>query len=541
MRQSDKNHPGKNHPGKKQTGKRRAESARRRTVLFGIIAAGAAVLLIVLINSFLRRTVDRYDSDIIISGVSVGETDVSGMTAGEAKAAVTEQTEQTAGGLIIFAVEDGREARATLRELGISVKDLDEMIARAVDYGKKGDLVDRYKILKASEKGKKKKFPVKYQVTENSAAEVLRTRTSGILKAPVNAAVTQENGNVVIRDDVPGEALDLKKTVAAVNDLISDGFDESEGRVTAVLMEAQADIVTEDLEVITDVLGTFSTDYSSSSEGRKKNVESGAGHIGGILLKPGEEQSVSELTAPYTEENGYAPAPSYEGNAVVESMGGGICQVSTTLYNALLRAEIEITERYEHSMMVSYVEPSMDAAIAEGVKDLKFKNNLDDPIYIEALAENGTLTFNIYGKEYRSSGRTVEYESETLETIEPENTTYVAVDESIGTMYTQSGGSQGHTAQLWKIVFENGTETSREAINYSYYLASDSVVAVGTASQDEDETAKMKDAVASQNEETIKAAINSIMEERNRRDQSEESEDETGGEENGEEETGETG
>lgn len=89
------------------------------------------------------------------------------------------------------------------------------------------------------------------------------------------------------------------------------------------------------------------------------------------------------------------------------------------------------------------MDPSRDAAIAEGVKDLKFKNNLENPVYIGASAEEGTLTFYVYGKEYRPSGRSVEYESETLETIEPENTAYVAVEESIGTMYTESEGTAG--------------------------------------------------------------------------------------------------
>ena len=84
---------------------------------------------------------------------------------------------------------------------------------------------------------------------------------------------------------------------------------------------------------------------------------------------------------PFDAENGYALAASYEMGKVVDSYGGGICQVSTTLYVAVLKAELEVTERYSHSMIVHYVDPSMDAAIAEGLKDLKFINNTDAPIY----------------------------------------------------------------------------------------------------------------------------------------------------------------
>ena len=503
---------------KKQTTKRRAAAVRRRTVILGIFAALAALIVILVINSLLRRTVEKYDPDIIIDGVFIGETDVSGMTAEEAESAVTAAADQVSGELIVFTLDGGREARATLRELGVSVKDLEKITEQAADYGKKGSLVDRYKILRASEKGRQKTYPVQYQITEESAGEVLRTRMDSILDAPENAAIIRKDGAAAIQEDVPGEALDLEKTVAAVNDLLGSGWDKKGGQVQAVLEEARADIVAEDLEDITDVLGTYSTSYAGSSEGRSKNIESGAAHINGMLLQPGEEMSASELTAPYTEENGYAPAPSYAGNEVVESMGGGICQVTTTLYNALLYAELEITERCEHSMMVSYVDPSRDAAVAEGVKDLKFKNNLENPVYIGAEAGNGTITFYIYGKEYRPSGRTVEYESETLETIEPEHTTYVAVAEKIGTMYTESEGTAGHTAQLWKIVTENGEEISREAVNYSYYLATDRVVAVGTASDDAEETAQMEEAVNTQDEETITAVMNRIAEKRGQKE-----------------------
>ena len=86
---------------------------------------------------------------------------------------------------------------------------------------------------------------------------------------------------------------------------------------------------------------------------------------------------MQEIVVPFTEENGYAPAASYEMGSVVETYGGGICQVSTTLYLAVLRAELEVTERHNHSMIVNYVKPSMDAAIAEGYKDFKFVNSAD--------------------------------------------------------------------------------------------------------------------------------------------------------------------
>ena len=206
--------------------------------------------------------------------------------------------------------------------------------------------------------------------------------------------------------------------MVSINELIGGDWDKKGGTVKAEVSYEDAQIVSEDLSGITDVLGSYSTYYGDGDEGRTMNVESGAQHVGGTLVQPGEEVSVNALMEPYTEENGYAMAASFENGEVVDSMGGGICQVSTTLYNALLLSEVEITERYAHSMLVSYVEPSMDAAIADDVKDLKFRNNKEDPIYIESVLSDGNVGFNIYGKETRPENRSIEFESETIETTE---------------------------------------------------------------------------------------------------------------------------
>ena len=104
---------------------------------------------------------------------------------------------------------------------------------------------------------------------------------------------------------------------------------------------------------------------------------------------------------------------------MVDSLGGGICQVSTTLYNAGLRAELEVVERSNHAMSVTYVEPADDAAIAGTYKDLKFKNTLDEPVYIEGVTSGKQVTFTIYGQETRPANRTLTFESVTLSTTEP--------------------------------------------------------------------------------------------------------------------------
>ncbi len=140
-----------------------------------------------------------------------------------------------------------------------------------------------------------------------------------------------------------------------------------------------------------------------------------------------------------------------------------MCQVSTTLYNAVLRAEVEVVERSPHSMVVSYVEPSMDAAIAGDYKDFKFKNNTDVPIYIQGGTYSGTLYFNIYGEETRSEDRNVTFKSEVTDTIEPgaDKITYDKTKPESYESVTQEAHT-GYKAILWKVVDENGKESKTQ-------------------------------------------------------------------------------
>ena len=259
------------------------------------------------------------------------------------------------------------------------------------------------------------------------------------------------------------------------------------------------------LENVKDLLGTFTTTCGTGG-GRVQNIVTGAKHINGAVLMPGEVYSANAAMEPYTFDNGYAEAGSYENGKVVQSMGGGICQVSSTLYNAVILAELEIVERAAHSMLVSYVEPSMDAAIAGDYKDLKFKNNSDTPIYIEGYVSGGKITFNIFGKETRSASREIKYVSEVVSST-PAGEKFVASGDPVGTIKKASSGYTGMKAKLWKVVYENGVEVSREVVNNSSYRASAAVFNVGTASDNAEAAAIVGNAIASNDRATIEAAV----------------------------------
>jgi len=141
-------------------------------------------------------------------------------------------------------------------------------------------------------------------------------------------------------------------------------------------------------------IASFSTNYNTS-EDRAVNVELASNRIDGIVVQPGEVFSFSNSIMSRTAENGYVMAPSFASGKVVSSIGGGICQVSSTLYVTMLLSSIPATERYAHSLEVDYVPKGLDSAIVEGVKDLRFRNPYDYPVCIHSSAKDGMLTVSI--------------------------------------------------------------------------------------------------------------------------------------------------
>ena len=185
--------------------------------------------------------------------------------------------------------------------------------------------------------------------------------------------------------------------------------------------------------------------------------------------------------------------------------------MSTTLYNAVLKAELQVDERSNHSMIVTYVDPSADAAISEsGGKDFKFTNNKEYPIYIEgSTTSDKTITFTIYGVEDRPSDRKVEYVSEVLEKNVPDTEKIIPTGDPVGYVNVQSV-HVGYKAQLWKVVTEGGVEVSREQVNSSYYAAVPRTASVGTATMDPNAAAQIQAAIATGSIDYVKSVAGAL-------------------------------
>ncbi|MCI9388014.1 MAG: VanW family protein [Lachnospiraceae bacterium] len=449
------------------------------------------------------------DDGTILDGVYMGDISLAGMTADEAKASVREFVESLKQKNITFGAVDDHYVVVTAGDLGLSWVN-EQAIDEAAQLGKKGNIVRRYKAIQDLKHGNKV-YNLELTVDKDLIRAVLEEQCTEYDVPAANNTMTRVDGQIIVEEGQTGQHVNIEESLNKTFDYITGGWDYQDASIDLAIDITEPRGSVEDLQRLTDVLGTFTTSYSTSSSARCKNVENGCRLINGTLLYPGDEFSTYDTIKPFTEANGYYPAGSYLNGKVVDSLGGGICQVSTTLYNAVLLSELEVTERNNHSMIIAYVKPSMDAAIAESAgKDFRFVNNLQNPVYIEGVTEGKQITFTIYGVEQRDPSRVVRYESETLSTTHPDHEVITpTTGQGVGYISVESAHI-GYTAQLWKVVEENGVEVSREVINKSSYKVSPRSAVVGVNTDNPIYAQRINAAVASGSIDTCKAEAAAI-------------------------------
>ncbi len=420
---------------------------------------------------------------VISSGVFIGEQDVSGMTVEEAQAYVKGEVKALSDSVITIRMDED-EVSKTWKELGLKWKNTD-LVDEVSQIGTTGNIVRRYKEQKDLQ-NQSSRFEIEYTLDE-SAEEAFVESCSEFNSEPVEGtAYMGDDGMLHVEGGTDGLTLDADATLKALQDHL-DTRQAGDFVLDATVDRISPVVTAEMLSKMTDVLGSATTDYSASSWGRAKNVENGTSKINGTLLLPGESFSVTDAVSPFTAENGYELAPSYESGQVVDSYGGGICQVSTTLYNAVLKSELQVDARSNHTMIVNYVEPSKDAAIAEGLMDFVFTNTLENPVFIAGSAYYGTLNFTIFGVETRPSNRSIEFISETTSQTDPaSNIKLVAkTDQNVGYLYQAQSPHQGLSAVLWKNIYVDGVLTDTIQVNSSTYQASPAIYEVGVVTDNQ--------------------------------------------------------
>ncbi|MCL2352906.1 MAG: VanW family protein [Firmicutes bacterium] len=467
---------------KKTSGKKRGKTRGKllvflfTTALIAVIAGGSAMGYMSYSRYADMKGVVNYDR--IYDNIYINNIGVGGLTKEEALKKISQKPQEDLSGKTITVV-CGAE-RLDLPFSGFKARlDYAPAVDAAFAYARDGSVNTRYdKITALKTTPYRITYEPEYSFDQSGLRAKIEDLARKIYVAPLDATVKRSAGVFSYTSERSGVQMDIDATVAKVKDLLTAG---SGGEVTADLQTLEPLYTEAQLKQANSLLGTYSTNYKVGKNGRNTNLDVAANKINDQVVYPGQTFSTNAAMGPSTAANGWVNAPSYENGKVVDSIGGGMCQISSTLYDALLYAEMTIIERQNHSMKVGYMDYAFDATLAGDYIDLKFRNDTDLPVFIECYLKDGKVTANIYGHETRPPGRTISFSNALEATIAP-GVEQITEDPGLpeGERVVDQKAVTGFRYALYKTVYQDGVQVSHEKVNTSTYKAFRAVVRVGT-------------------------------------------------------------
>ncbi|MBR2571156.1 MAG: VanW family protein [Clostridia bacterium] len=351
-----------------------------------------AVLLVVLfsIKTFVTAAPNE---DTFCEGVSINGVSLAGMTYEEGVQAVEQSIQDRLHNSSYILTYQGQSWTFTPAAFEAELN-LDEEIQLAWNFGHVGSDSER----RASAEYLKNN-PINYEKAiefdEVQLEDFIEQIINTINVEPVDASVTVGSSEILtINPSSTGLGLSRNGVKQILLDAI---YNDNTAPIELKPSVLQPKYTTEDLEKNTKKIVFYSTSLKQSSAQRNKNVWRALSRFNGFIVKPGERISFNKVVGKRTLENGFFEAKEFDGSSVIDGVGGGTCQASSTLYAALLMAGIDVDVRSNHSMAVSYCKASLDAAVSDTGKDLEFTNNLAYPIYIYTACDSDAAYITIYG------------------------------------------------------------------------------------------------------------------------------------------------
>lgn len=317
---------------------------------------------------------------------------------------------------------------------------------------------------------------VRHSYNKATVSNLIEKIAKEINRESIAATITLKSGNFIITDDIPGRSLDKQKTY----ELITKQLDKAAaGTIQLPVVVTEPAVKKSDLLNIKDKLGEFSTEFNASDYDRVSNLSLATKNTSNVLLLPEDVFSFNKIVGPRLEKYGFKMAKIIVNNEYVSGIGGGICQVSSTLYNAVLYSNLEIVERKNHSLPSTYVDMGRDATISGDYIDLKFKNNTGYPIYIYGEMKGNKVKFTIYGND-NFPDRSIELKTEIVSKTEPK--TEIIEDPTLpeGTVIEEKRSSPSYTVKSYKIIKQKGEDDIIEPLYTDVYPLVNGVKRVGT-------------------------------------------------------------
>ncbi len=485
--------PAKKRPMSKKVRERRARKIRR-TVIGSLCAVIAVVLLVVgvqagsrLVN--IKQTLDRGDG-VFYPNIFVNDIPLEGKTLDEAAAVVTQQVQSLISSFrITLRTEDGRSWDITGDSLNMKY-DIADQLDQLWAIGHTGSSSTRYEQVKALEAEPAMRYTtLTYDLSQVN--QILNQIKAEVDQPAVSATRVQDDSKwppFSYTDDIPGQTLDItglnERICTMVDTLVSGDVVLSPTPVQATITRAQ-------LEAQIVKLSSYETTVGKSgeyAEARAENVRLGTEKFNHLIIKAGESVSFNKVAGKRTVANGYQQALEIAYGNYVLGTGGGICQVSSTLYNAVVNAGLTVNKRTPHAIPSSYVEKGLDATVSDDRYDFVFSNNTNSDIYIETefVKVKGYYhsRFTIYGRP-DPNGYTYKLVSQVVETIPLPEPTYEKDTTGEHVFYddetaVKSSGREGYIVDVYLVTMDSkGLEISREKKYTDTYKASAPVYWIG--------------------------------------------------------------
>lgn len=353
--------------------------------------------------------------------------------------------------------------------------DIESSVDKAYKIGREGSYIDRILKIVDLKQGQKQTVKFDYEYDESKIDQIIKDISKEINKEPKDAYLYFEGKEVKFFNDVEGIYVDEEKT----KDLIISSIKSCKNDIIEiVLIKKEPNIKIEDINHINTMLGEYETNYNPNVWGRSKNIELASSKMDGMILKPGDVFSFNLATGQRGVSGGYKLAPVIIQGELKDSIGGGICQVSSTLYNAVLNSGLEIVERKNHSIPSSYIKLGLDATVVQNYVDFKFKNNNDNAIYLYVKPKNGKMIVRVYGQ---SSDKKDIKTYSVINTVIP--MPIKTIDDSnleLGKRIIEKKGRKGYKVSSFRQYMKDGKVISTEFLSRSYYPPKTQVVKIGT-------------------------------------------------------------
>jgi vancomycin resistance protein YoaR len=367
----------------------RAKQRSHKALKIGMIFL--VLLILVLSSATYIYASNLLGKETIYEGVTIKEVEVGNLTKEEARQKLESVHKQKLKETELSLVYGDYKKSVNYGEIGAE-HDYDYSVEKAYEVGREGSFFARLKeILDARKNGVA--LDIEFMRDDKKLDSIIAEVEKDLNREPENADISYSNGATSVEASVDGQTVDTKK----LKDGIVKGIGSSE-EVKIPVEVKEPDITTSDLEGISKEIGSYTTSFSSSDANRNYNILLSSNSIDGKIVMPGEVFSFNDATGLRDRANGYRESIVIVNKKPVPGVGGGVCQTSSTLYNAVAKTGVEIVERHNHSLPVGYVPAGKDATVADYSLDFRFRNSFDYPIFIKSDITGNSVTVRVYGK-----------------------------------------------------------------------------------------------------------------------------------------------